>query len=52
MCRKVNYLDEVHEDKFAKNGCDTEQGETIANIENSILQGELPGQAFHVYYEL
>ena len=48
----VTNLDEVCEDKLTNEGCDAKKGETISNIKNSVLQGEFPCQAFHIYDEL
>ena len=49
---QVTNLDEVREDKLTNHSCDAKKGKTISNIENSVLQGEFPSQAFYIYDEL
>ena len=40
-------LDEIHQHELAEDGRDAEQGQTVADIEDRVLQRELPGQAVH-----
>ena len=40
-------LDEIHQHELAEDRRDAEQGQTVADIEDRVLQRELPGQAVH-----
>ena len=40
-------LYEIHQHQLAEDRCDAEQGQTVANIEDGVLQRELLGQTVH-----
>ena len=45
-------LDEIHQHQLAEDGGDAEEGQTVANIEDRVLQGKLPSQPVHSDDEL
>ena len=40
-------LDEIHQNQLTEDGGDPEQGQTVAHIEDRVLQRELPGQTVY-----